>query len=261
MSSRLITINPNVYGNNSLSKGSKLSSAGYYAITAGLVDDVTYGPITSGGWQTVDRPRQVAATQWFDRPPYKMDIEIILNNNVTKTLKQSNTKDPNFAPNKSQFGQSSAFYGPSVEQDCLQIESWTNAIPGLLEPPSLQLSGPIPGTQRTWIMYSQEFGVAVRDFNTGERIQQQIKMTLYEYNPPYGSATQRAKYSPAKSWTQNALTQNYTTFTTHIIKTGETINSIAGTGGRNYATQILKVNGIRDPSMIQFMVGETIILP
>jgi hypothetical protein len=261
---RLITLSPDTYSN---------AQSNYYPIVAGLTEQTSYGPITSGGWQTVDRPKQVAATQWFDRAPYKMEIEIILDNTVTNAqqgYQYSNSKYVNANPNLNGVGSNfaaggphvSSFYGSSVEKDCLQLELWMEKVPGMLEPPSIRVSGPIPGTQRTYIVYSLDFGEAIRDFETGNRIQQNVKVTLYEYNPPFANASNKSKYSPAGSWVQNSINQtNGAQFQTYIIKINDTIGSIAGSRGAGYAQQILEVNGIRDPSLIAYMAGETIILP
>ena len=48
---RLVTLTPDPSANRAGG-----NSGSYYSITAGLVDNATYGPISSGGWQVVDRP-------------------------------------------------------------------------------------------------------------------------------------------------------------------------------------------------------------
>jgi hypothetical protein len=242
---RIITFSPDTYGNTSAGiTADPNTGVGYYNVSAGLVDQTTYGPISAGGWQTVDRPKQTVATQWFDRALYKLDLSIILDKTVTTP------------------GSYSGISGiPDVENDCKQFELWMEPIPSILEPPTLQISGPVPGADRTWILYSMEMGEAVRDFSTGLRIQQTIKITLYEYNSPLATATHTANYSPAAAWTKNNNTVATTVKSLYTIKSGDTVYSIAGSQGAGYAQKILDANNLRDAALLAYMVGEVIILP
>jgi len=249
--SRLITLMPDLYGNAYLGAGS------YFNITAGLVDHSSYGPISSGGWQTVDRPKQVAATQWFDQPPYKLDLTILLDKSVTNpTANQGNIASkthPNAIPNQN----------VDVEDYCNQLELWLEADSDLLRPPSLMINGPVPGTLRNWIVYSLEMTDAVRDFETGLRIQQLVKLTLYEFIPPVATINHTPNFSPAKAWVKNNNTTATTIKKLYTIQAGDNIQSIVTkTGGdNNSAAKILDANGLRDPSLIQYMLGEVIIIP
>ena len=280
VTNRLVTLEPDTYANTANGvTGSRSAGTGFYNITMGLVDNALYGPITSGGWQVVDRPKQVSATQWMDRAPYKLEFTGILDSSVTAPTGSSST----------------------VETDCAQLELWMEPLKGLLEPPSIKVDGPLPGTSRTWVLFAIEFQDAIRDFTTGLRIQQQVKITLYEYNPPLATATHISNYSPADAWTQNNLagvnsSKNPTpnlkgtplsfavntgatntstagvntsyapnltkpSYKLYVVKNGDTLDSIVGKMGADYGNQILAVNGIRDPAVFQYMLGETIILP
>jgi hypothetical protein len=231
---RLITLTP--------------TAAGYSSVTMGLLDQTTYGPISSGGWQVVDRPKTVAATQWNDRSPFQLVMTCILDNSITNSNNQS-----------------------YVEQDCAQLESWLDAVPGgtTYEPTTFSISGPVPGSvtsiiPRLWFIYALEFTDAIRDFayDTGYRTQQQLKMTCYEYNSPLANAINSRNYSAAAvfSSTQNATVRGTKLYT---IKQGDTIDGItaANGGGKNYPTNLKTINNIRDNSILKYMVGQTIILP
>jgi hypothetical protein len=259
-SSRLITLSPDTYGNVATGKiANPQTGVGYFNITAGLIDHTSYGPISSGGWQVVDRPKQTSATQWFDRAPYKLDLEIILDKSVTNA---SSDVPSNIASNthpRVSGGEISSLQ--SVEADCSQLELWLEPIPSILEPPTLKIDGPVPGTERTWFIYALDFTEAIRDFSSGLRVQQRVKITLYEYTSALATSTHTAAYSPAKAWTQNTIGSGVKIASLYTIKTGDTIQSIAGTSGNNYAQSILEANGLRDPSLLSHMVGEVIVLP
>jgi hypothetical protein len=259
-SSRLITLSPDTYGNVATGKiANPQTGVGYFNVTAGLIDHTSYGPISSGGWQVVDRPKQTSATQWFDRAPYKLDLEIILDKSVTSTI---STVASNIASNthpRVNGGEISSLQ--SVETDCSQLELWLEPIPSILEPPTLKIDGPVPGTERTWLIYALDFTEAIRDFSSGLRVQQRVKITLYEYTSALATATHTATYSPAKAWTQNTIGSGVKISSLYTIKNGDTIQSIAGKQGSNYAQSILEANGLRDPALLSHMVGEVIVLP
>jgi hypothetical protein len=268
---------PDTYGNTARGvTANPVTGSGYYNVVAGLIDHSSYGPIGSGGWQVVDRPKRVSATQWFDRAPYKIDITILLDKSVTSASSSSQssaggTKSSGllrsaittFSGNQGSINSVTDPTGtaPSVELDCLQIEKWLEPIPTILEPPTLMIDGPVPGTNRTWILYSVSFDEAIRDFVSGQRVQQIVKITLYEYNSPLASATHKAKYSPASVWTENSITSQVVQNRSYTIKTGDTIQSISGSNGSDYAQSILDANNIRDPAMVRYMVGRVISLP
>jgi len=266
---------------------------GYSQVIAGLAGDATFGPLTSGGWQVIDRPKQVAAVQWFDRSPFKLEFDIILSASVTDSPKVGvNT-----------FG--------GVEASCQEIERWLLPVPGTYQPPILEVDGPLPTNDNVvsgyWILYSVEFREAIRN-GIGQRVQQNAHITLYEYNSPLGQSVNSKNYSPAKAWAQNNLanvqntnnpennnpqitvysaniTNNSTTtpvqvtsyapnvltlpMSSYVVRQGDTPNGIASrvvSGSvaiQTYAAKLLAANNLRDPASFYngSLVGQTIILP
>jgi LysM repeat protein len=248
--SRLITLTPDPTANNSVG-----NSNAYNPVTASLVDNAKYGPISSGGWQVVDRPKQVAATQWFDRPPFQLEMDLILDGSATNYPNKSYSQQIKFAPTVAFDVNGNAIVGPtenaySVEEACSQLEKWLEAVPTLREPPNITVSGPVPGTQRTWILYSIDFSEAIRDFSTGVRVQQQLKVVLYEYNSPLVSTNSAANTSPAATAQKPPKATKSPSYTIHTVVKGETLLSIAGKKGYAYANKIAALNNIRDPKTI-----------
>ena len=123
----LLTINP------------LASAPGLAPVVVGLIDHSTYGPVGgSGGWQVIDRPKTFAATQWYDRAPFQLEFDCMLDNGVTQGPKSA---------------------GTSVEADCDQLQSWLDAVTGTYEPTTLSITGPVPGSVgtnsvKTFILFS-----------------------------------------------------------------------------------------------------------
>jgi hypothetical protein len=256
--SRLVTITPDPASNAAANTSATDTQNGYYPIVFGLIEHSSYGPVSSGGWQVIDRPKQVAATQWFDRSPYKIDLNLILDKSVTG----SQTNMLNTVTKDNPYGDL-AFGGnnPSVENDCLQLEKWVNAVPNTYQPPVLEIDGPLPGTTKNWILFSLEFNDAIRDFTTGDRTQQLVKATLYEYNAPLAS-TNIQNFSHAAAWVQNTIDPNFSLKSSKLytVKIGDTIESVAASNNST-VEKIQNANGIRDPKSFEFLLGSTIIIP
>ena len=168
----LLTINP------------LASAPGLAPVVVGLIDHSTYGPVGgSGGWQVIDRPKTFAATQWYDRAPFQLEFDCMLDNGVTQGPKSA---------------------GTSVEADCNQLQSWLDAVTGTYEPTTLSITGPVPGSVgtngvKTFILFSISFSDAIRDFTTGDRILQKVHIVLYEYNKPIASLFDTTPAATAKA--------------------------------------------------------------
>jgi hypothetical protein len=258
---RLITMTPVISNVASSPQTADL----YYAVKCGLVGDSTYGPQSSGGWQIVDRPKSVAATQWFDRSPYSLSFTGILQQNLDS------------AP-----GEDASVLGVnmSVESWIQQMESWVDRVVGStqMQPPVLTISGPVPGIERLWVVYSITWKNALRHPQAGYRYQQEFDIVLYEYTSPLNNTlSQYNANSPAATFltqssstaAENAGTQQYALYT---IKKGDTLESIVSKLYNNsqnptaqtiskVGTILLAINGIRDETLIPGMTGRVIKLP
>jgi len=283
MSNSYITITPLSLFTGNLKAPSALRNNFYQPVKLNLVDYATYNQSGSGGWQVVDRPKMVAATQWYDRSPFQLQFDAIIDQNnsnmsginastsiVSEQLKSTYSSigsdgtlsyDSNTYFNVSttidSLNSTNTF---SIEDSCIALESWMDKVDGTLTPPVLQIDGPIPGTQRLWVLYSLEFDDAVRDPLSGLRIQQTCKITLYEYQPPYANQTQFYNYSPTSQWTQTTQS-NLQQYSIYTVKQGDTLISIANQfyGSATYVNNIATLNNITDTANLP--VGTKLSLP
>lgn len=209
-------------------------------LTLGLFEDATYeqaGGGGSGGWQVVDRPRNVAALQWYDRSPWQLSGNAAIDSYTM-------------------FGNSTT----SIESACLLLESWTEKVAGTQLPPILSISGPVPGIQRKWVLYKASFGKAIRDPQAGYRVYQETALTLYEYNAPI--TTISGLPSPAQSAQANqAAATAAESYSLYTVSAGDTLVSIAASqmGNWTFWTQLSTLNNVRDPNSI--LAGQVIKIP
>jgi hypothetical protein len=211
----------------------------------GLIGDTTYAPASnSGGWQVVERPKRVAATQWVDRQPWSLVIEGIINHSVV-------------SPQSIQTVPADEL---SIEADCRRLEEWMDHTPGALEPPVFSVTGPLPGQAHLWVIFSLEFNDALRNRKAGYRYQQHFKITLYEYNPPFGSLLSNYKQNHVETYYYNTQTGTES-FQTYTVKQGDTLRKIANKYkfGKSAYARLQELNNIRDPRNL--VVGQTLIIP
>jgi LysM repeat protein len=205
-----------------------------------LWGDSTYAPAgaaSTGGWQIVDRPRLVAATQWYDRSPYELDMPLAIDSEVS-------------------YG----YPGGSIEAQCLCVEQWQDKAPGQLQPAVLSVTGPVPGQQRQWVVYTVSFGEALRDPIAGFRTQQQLTLSLYEYNSPIASVS--GNPTPATQAAANLNAQEASqSYSIYIVNAGDTLPTVAQVvyGNASLWTLIATLNNIRDPSSIS--AGQVLKIP
>lgn len=198
-------------------------------ITFAIMGDGTYAPAAGGqgGWQIVDRPRQVAALQWYDRSPMSIVADLLID---SETI----------------YGAA----GYSVEYECLLLDGWQDKIIGTNQPPIFSITGPVAGVQRQWCIYTLSYGAAIRDQQAGFRTQQRVNLTLYEYNSPLQS-TLNTPSPAAQAWyiagNQSNGAGGYLLYT---VKAGDTLETIAAALLNNYSewTAIASLNNLRDPN-------------
>jgi hypothetical protein len=229
----------------------------------------------SGGWQIVDRPKRVAATQWFDRSPWALTLDLIMDNVITQTApSQLSAAFPGSKTTTNLTGanlQTISDYNDvlsystpdfvNIETDCSTLESWLDVIPNTLSPPILSVSGPVPGTQHLYCLYSLEFQEALRHAKEGWRYQQNVNLVLYEYNPPTGKISNTAPTGHVDSYNYNNSSQqsSYSLATVNQGPSGPiSLQSIANMYGVTMS-DIQTINGIRDPQSIK--VGQTLLIP
>ncbi len=209
-------------------------------LTFALRGDATYAPATggTGGWQIVDRPRLVAATQWYDRSPMQLTLPLLIDSTVIYGT-----------PNQ------------SVEQQCMTVDSWQQRAVGADMPPIFSISGPVAGIQRLWCLYQLSMDKAIRDPDAGFRVQQSVDLTMYEYNSPWQGVL--GTPSPAEQYviglTSNDLGAQ--SFLLYTVVAGDTLSSIAAAWLGNWEdwTEIATLNNIRDP--LNILPGQALKLP
>jgi len=213
----------------------------YFPITANLIDDAQYSQVTgSGGWQVVDRPKNVAATQWYDRSPFQLQMTLVFQYDMLKS-------------------------GHTVDDMCNQLESWVDPIPNTYQPPVFTISGPVPGGRsRLWFVYSIQFEAAIRDKSTGERLQQGLQITCYEYQSPIPGSGGHAKSK------QNP---NTTATIKYRVTTATTLQQIASNRSHGWKkssafpsmsrwiAEVGKLNNITDPRDATKISNRTLLLP
>jgi LysM repeat protein len=270
MASAKTTLSPQTNGSNTQ----------YQNVVLSMIGEYQYGTIGQGGWQVVDRPKSVAATQWFDRSPFQLSFDAYIDHQITNP----------FDPSSTTLGIT------SVESDCIELERWLDNVPGTYQPPIIKIiDGPVPQTainNRLWVLYSVEFQDSIRDFTTGERVQQKIKIVLYEYVAPLGSTYSPLAFSsigPASKFAQDLQGSVSTTVTAstdgvvttvvtasgaitkptwsgkyYTIKNNDTLAKIAahyGSSSALFKQYILSLNNIQDAKQIAKMIGKKIKIP
>ena len=223
-------------------------------IFLGLYDDAVYTQAGgSGGWQVVDRPKRTAATQWMDRAIWSLSFSGVISESISNlhTTAIDVSGNPNKPHNPANY---------SIEPECLILENWLDRMQGSLEPPVFKVLGPVPGQHHYWVIYSMEFGSALRNPRHGFRYQQEIKLTLYEYQPPYASLFNLTNLSHVEQYKYNVAEGTQVT-TMYQIGYGDTLRSIANQFnlGKKGVSAIQTLNGIRDPRSL--IVGQTIMIP
>ena len=166
-----------------------------------------------GGWQIVDRPRQQASTEWVDYSPYELDMSLIIDGWGDGTNPQS------------------------IEQACSVVENWEQPAPGTNppEPSKLRLAGAVlPAVVPTllWVVYIVTWKDALRDAVTGERLYQELSVTLFEYAPPRSTITTASPAAVARSVGTNPYASGqYATATTQFgTQAAQSVNA-ATSGG------------------------------
>jgi hypothetical protein len=173
-----------------------LSGGHYRAVTVMVMGDAEMSQVSgSGGVQVIDRPRRVAATQWHDRSPFQLTLNFVMDTSITSS---------------------------TPINDMEQMQKWLEAATTsgtIIQPPYLTITGPTPGTGRSW-MLSTLIEKSRLYTPTGGQLQVMGTAVLYEFNPPYPYG----KTSPSKIHRETSTHKGHKTWT---IKSGDTILKIA----------------------------------
>jgi len=173
-----------------------LSGGKYRPVTLMVMGNTEMSQVSgSGGVQVIERPRRVAATQWYDRSPFQLTLNFVMDTSVTS---------------------------PTPINDMEEMQRWLEAAKTsgtIIQPPYLTLNGPTPGIGRRWMLSTLTEKSRLYTPHGGQ-LQVTGTAVLYEFNPPYPYAGT----SPSKNQQQ---TNTHKTTKTWIIKPGDTILKIA----------------------------------
>ncbi len=120
-----------------------------------LGDDSLTGGV--GGWEQMPRPHRSTATAWTGTPALVWELQLNLDGGPTDL---------------------------SIERQCTRLESWGRPGKDDDEPPALVVTAPAgraPATAR-WVIDAIVWGEQTRN-DAGDRIQQEVSLTLLEYVP------------------------------------------------------------------------------
>ena len=187
-----------------------LSGGTYRKITIMSMGEAELAQVSgSGGVQVIDRPRRVAAVQWYDRSPFQLTINFISDATITSLTPISDMEEM---------------------QNWLEAPTTSGSI---IQPPYLTITGPTPGTNRSWMLYTLTEKTRLYTPSRGE-LSVTGTMVLYEFNPPYPYAST----SPAKNQQQTTSSKSHKTY---IIKPNDTILKIAASqmGKASAANELL----------------------
>lgn len=173
-----------------------LSGGTYRKITVMSMGDAELAQVSgSGGVQVIDRPRRVAAIQWYDRSPFQLTLNFIMDVSITSLTPIS---------------------------DMEEMQTWLEAATTsgtIIQPPYLTITGPTPGTGLSWMLYTLTEKSRLYT-PAGDQLQVIGTAVLYEFNPPYPYAAT----SPAKNQQQTTASKSHKTY---VIKPNDTILKIA----------------------------------
>lgn len=169
-----------------------------------------------GGWGTVARPKRLSLTEWNGSDPFQLELPFILDKFAAQT---------------------------SVEDLVLNLEKMALVFPGYATPPLVDLEGPIPHTELTWVINAIAWGN--KEINReGNIVRQFGTLSLMQFVPDE-LVTDKKKPSAAKpKWKW------------HTLKKGDTITTLAKKYCKKPVTKaklakfksmLLKENKIRDP--------------
>lgn len=124
-----------------------------------------------GGWEAIDRPKQLPFTRWVGAPPYQMEMALVFDSLAT---------------------------GGNVEHPIGLLERMAREPGGLGEPPIVKVVGPLPRSSSVaWVITGLDWGDALRG-DDGLRVRQEVSVTLLQYTEPDGIKISVAKKRKAK---------------------------------------------------------------
>lgn len=129
------------------------------AVVFELFDNETRGG-GIGGWESIERPRDTAATAWVATPPKTLELPL-----------QLEGRD-GAGPGRDQV----------VEGLCRQVERWGSPTQKTGEPPVLQVAG-LPRVDKSdrWVLQDITWGEYVVNAG-GQRVYQQLTLSLLEFS-------------------------------------------------------------------------------
>jgi len=184
-----------------------------------------------GGWDVIDRPKRVGATQWNGKPPFQMEVPLMFDG---------------WADNN------------SIESVFRRFEEMALPVAERKPPPVLKVTGPIPwGGGNEWVITHIEPTGSLRRRSDGHRVRQSCTVTLRRYVEIERIGQKAASRARGKNKTKGKTGKGRV----YIVKKGDTLSSIAAKqlGDASRWREIARLNNIRDPRDIR--PGQRLRLP
>jgi len=202
-----------------------------------LLDEAT-AQITQGygGWTEQDRARRRSLTYYSGPKPFRMDLPIVFDGFSTDT---------------------------SVEGSVKTIE--TMAMPSSFNapPPTVKVTGHVPGITLTWVIDDITWGETIRKIG-GTLVRQHLVIHLLQYVTSDIAKVSATKKVQTKSKHKSKNTHEWVRIgygyavdpstvsgynTTYVTREGDTLTTIAAQqlGDYDYWHDICDINGFRDP--------------
>lgn len=180
-------------------------------VVVALLGDGPPKPTGYTGWEAVERPKRVPMTDWIKGDALRLSLPILLDGfREDRSMQQSVTRLENMARKK-----------------------------GTKRPPTIQVSGPVPHSDRIWVLEDLDWGDLYRN-ERGVLVRQAATLSLLEWvkGDVLGGAQRAREAGPLGP---AALRYN--------VRVGDTLMKIAARklGDAKRWQEIAELNNLRDP--------------
>lgn len=191
-----------------------------------------------GGWEVVGRPRRQGLTEWRGREPYRLSLDLLIDNFEKNT---------------------------SIERLCSTLERMAVPPRAHAEPPVIDIDGAVPHSDLDWVIDTINWGDSIRN-RDGHRVRQKVTVIFLRYVDDdrvkqLSAAERRRRAKAAQKGRKKKKSKKSTSRETYTVKSGDTLSSIAAQelGDWQQWEDIADANDLRDPDRIE--AGTVIQLP
>jgi hypothetical protein len=213
-----------------------------------------------GTWELVQRPRRQSLTQWTGRPPFSMQVPLLIDGwgkdrEVVRT-------DPSQIQAHGRF----TLKDRGIEIDISDLERMSQPPTSGEQPPIVHVTGDVPKSDPNldWVISAIEWGDAIRGAQ-GRRVRQEVTVTFLRYIEPDYVVPGKARVLAASQADVGLITlADTSTVSAGRVVYAQQGDSLADIAVREYgdATKwvaLADLNNIRDPKAI--VEGQRLRLP